>query len=140
MSATIPPSTRIARVLVRWAGEHRFDAGRPDGPAARLDGSGATGQSPVDAVLSALASCTSADVVDILAKRRTPVRSLEVDVTGTRADGTPRRLTHIQLTFRIDGDGIEREHAERAIDLALNKYCSVKDSLDPGIPVEWELV
>jgi putative redox protein len=45
----------------------------------------------------------------------------------------------ILLTFRIAGAGIEREHAERAIDLAVNKYCSVRDSLDPNIPVEWKL-
>ena len=32
-----------------------------------------------------------------------------------------------------------RAHAERAIDLAVNKYCSVKDSLDPALPVVWTL-
>ena len=122
---------------VRWAGAHRFDTGRPDGPSARLDGSGATGQSPVDAVLSALAACSAGDVVDILAKRRTPVESLEIDVAGDRADGVPRRLTHIRMSFRITGPGIEHVHAERAVELAVTKYCSVRDSLDRGIPVEW---
>jgi len=28
---------------------------------------------------------------------------------------------------------------ERAIDLAVTKYCSVRDSLAPDIPVVWEL-
>jgi putative redox protein len=40
------------------------------------------------------------------------------------------------LTFRITGAGIERVHAERAVELAVNKYCSVRDSLDPAIPVD----
>ncbi len=59
-----------ARVHVSWAGEHRFDAARASGgPSIRMDSSGATGPSPVDTLLSALAGCTGIDVVDILAKR-----------------------------------------------------------------------
>jgi putative redox protein len=130
-----PPS----RVQVAWAGAHRFDAGRPGGPTLRIDGSGETGQSPVDAVLSALASCTAVDVVDILEKRRTPVEALTIDVTGERFDGIPRRLTHVLLAYRVDGAGIERVHAERAIELAITKYCSVRDSLSREIVIEWSL-
>lgn len=127
------------RVRVTWVGDHRFDTGRPGGPQARLDGRGVAGQSPVDAVLSGLAACSAIDVVEILAKRRTPVSALQVDVAGTRFDGTPRRLTHIALTFTISGDGIERTHAERAVELAITKYCSVQSSLDPAIAIEWTI-
>jgi putative redox protein len=136
MSETKPP----ARVQVTWAGGQRFDAGRPGGPALRLDGGGETGQSPVDAVLSALASCVSIDVVEILAKRRTPVERLAIAVTGERANATPRRLTAIQLSFALDGAGIDRDQATRAIDLSLNKYCSVRDSLATDIIISWNLV
>ena len=134
-TAPKPPS----RVTVTWAGGERFDTGRPGGPIARIDGTGETGQSPVDAVISALASCAAIDVVGILVKRRTPARSLTVDVVGERATGVPRRLTRITLDFHIAGEGIEREHAERAIDLAVNKYCSVRDSLSRDIPIDWTL-
>ena len=127
------------RVQVAWAGGQRFDAGRPGGPTLHLDGKGETGQSPVDAVLSALASCTAIDVVEILAKRRTPVERLTMEVTGERANGVPRRLTHVLLAYRIDGAGIERIHAERAIELAITKYCSVRDSLARDIVIEWSL-
>jgi putative redox protein len=127
------------RVHVEWAGDRRFDAGRPGGPTLRLDGDGESGQGPMDAVLSALASCVSVDVVDILAKRRTPVERLGVDVTGERVTTIPRRLRRVLLDFHIDGAGIERAQAERAIDLAITKYCSVRDSLSPEIEVEWTL-
>ena len=127
------------RVRVRWAGDQQFDTGRPGGPVARLDGRGVTAQSPVDAVLSGLAACASIDVVEILAKRRTPVTALEVDVAGTRFEGTPRRLVHIALAFTITGKGIERVHAERAVELAITKYCSVQGSLDKSIPIEWTI-
>jgi putative redox protein len=127
-------------VVVRWRGGEEFESGRPGGPTLRVDGDGKVAQSPVDVLLTALATCSSIDVVGILAKRRTPVQSLEIDVVGERAnDRVPRKLIRIMLTFRIAGAGVERVHAERAIELALNKYCSVRDSLDPTIPVEWRL-
>ena len=130
-----PPAT----IHVEWLGEERFEAGRPNGPALLVDGTGKTAQSPVDALLSALGSCTAIDVVEILAKRRTPVTSLRVEVVGQRVTTVPHRFRHITLIYHIVGDGIEREHAERAIDLAVNKYCSVRDSLSREIVVEWKL-
>jgi len=129
-----------ARVHVSWAGEHRFDAARASGgPSIRMDSSGVTGPSPVDTLLSALAGCTGIDVVDILAKRRTPVHALTIDVLGERFSGIPGRVTKIVMTFRMLGADIDRAHAERAIELAVTKYCSVRDSLDPNIPIEWSL-
>ena len=128
------------RVRVDWAGDQRFDSGRPGGPTARIDGTGATGQSPVDAMLSALAACTGIDVVEILAKRRTPVERFGVNVTGTRVTTIPRRLEHVLLEYEIVGAGIERTHAERAVELAVTKYCSVRDSLAPDIEIEWTVV
>jgi putative redox protein len=131
-----PPS----RVRATWTGEHRFDTGRPNGPVARIDGSSKTGQSPPDALLSALATCSAVDVVDILGKRRTPVERFVIDVEGRRRHETPRRFEHITLTFRIDGARIERTHAERSVQLAFEKYCSVAASLAPDIVVETVVV
>ncbi len=131
-----PPS----KVSVTWAGDHRFDGQRQSGgPAIRMDASGVTGPSPVDALLCALAGCTGVDVVDILAKRRTPVESLRVDVVGERFAGVPGRVTAITLAYVITGADVERQHAERAIELAVTKYCSVRDSLDPNLPITWTL-
>jgi putative redox protein len=135
---TRPPN----HVVIDWAGEHRFDAGRASGgPKIRVDADAATGPGPVDTLLIALGTCTAVDVVDILAKRRTPVESLVIEVVGTRHEGgfAARRLVDAKLVYRMQGAGIERVHAERAIELAVNKYCSVRDSLDRTIPVEWAL-
>jgi putative redox protein len=130
---------RVNHVQVRWVGAEAFQAGRPDRPTIAIDSSGKTGPGPVDVLLCALATCSSIDVVSILEKRRTPVQALDIDVHGERADAIPARLTAIQLDFRIRGENIERAHAENAIELAVNKYCSVRDSLDPKIPIEWTL-
>lgn len=134
-----PPPSSPNVVLVAWAGDRRFDTGRPGGPVAHLDGDAEAGQSPVDALLSALGTCVSIDVVDILKKQRTPPAAYSVEVVGMRVDTTPRRLKHVLLRVRLSGQGIEREKVERAINLAVAKYCSVRDSLDPAIPVEWEV-
>ena len=130
-----PPS----RIHVTWAGAHRFDAGRPGGPTLRVDGDGEVAQTPVDALLTACATCSAADVVDILAKRRTPAERLEIDVTGERVTSIPRRFRHVTLEFHVDGAGIDRAHAERAIELAMVKYCSVRASLAPDITIDWRL-
>ncbi|HXC25567.1 MAG TPA: OsmC family protein [Gemmatimonadaceae bacterium] len=125
------------RVHVQWAGELRFDAGRPDGPTLRLDGSGATGPSPMDGLLSSLAGCMSADVVSILEKRRTPVSALTVDVTGERVETFPKRYKHITLHFTVVGTGLDQAQVEHAIELSHTKYCSVGASLRTDIVIEW---
>jgi putative redox protein len=132
-------ATKPSRIHVEWVGGHRFDAGRPGGPAARIDGEGETGQSPPETLLSALATCVTYDVIDILAKQRTPLESLEIDVVGERVDTIPRRYKHITLNFRISGKGIEKDQALRAIELSATKYCSVRDSLRSDIVVDWTL-
>jgi putative redox protein len=127
------------RVIAVWKGGEEFDTSKPGGPVARIDGHGVSGQGPVDTLLSALGTCSAMDVVGILKKQRTPAESLEVEVIGTREGTSPRRLKHVRMLFRISGPGIEREQALKAIQLSVTKYCSVRDSLDPNIPVEWEL-
>jgi putative redox protein len=126
--------------MVNWLAERKFEAGREGRPSIVLDGDGNEAPTPPDGLLASLASCISVDVVDILAKRRTPVEKYTVEVLGERVDTIPRRFKHITLNISINGAGIERAPAEHAIDLAVNKYCSVKDSLSPDIPVVWNLV
>jgi putative redox protein len=128
------------RVRIAWRGDEAFEAGRPDGPKGLIDGHGKLAQGPVDWLLSALAACSATDAAQILAKRRTPPQSLEVEVTGYRVDGTPRRLRRVEMRFEITGAGIERVHAERAVELSVTKYCSVRDSLARDIAIEWEIV
>jgi len=141
-SATAPaaPAPRPPQVMItKWKGDQEFESSKVGGPTILMDSHGKTGPGPMEALMAALAACSATDVVEILAKRRTPVETLEIETVGKRVETTPRRLEHVVLKFRIAGKGIERVHAERAIELAVRKYCSVGASLDPGIKVEWEL-
>jgi putative redox protein len=124
-----PPS----RVVAEWLGDYRFDSGRPATAAARFDGDAKTGQSPPDALLSALATCSAIDLLDVLTKRRTPASALRVEVTGLRREKPPRRFTRIELDFHVEGATVERVHAERGLNLAFERYCTVAASLAPDI-------
>ena len=121
-----------------WRGEHRFEAG-PEGRTALVDAGGPSGPGPVETLLNAIATCSGIDVIDILAKRQTPLARFEVLVSAQRRAEAPRRLQRLELEFRIDGDGIDAEHAERAIQLSFEKYCSVAASLASDIAVETRL-
>jgi putative redox protein len=135
---SVPKPTITIRAT--WTGEHRFETGRPGGPVARFDGSAKTGQNPVDALVSALASCVGIDVVDILAKRRTPPQRLVVEAHAERRAEHPRRVERVRLDFLVDGPGVAIEHTDRAIALALQKYCSVAATLARDVVVETRAV
>lgn len=130
-----PAGPVISRTEVTWRGERLFDAG-PSGRQHRIDAGAKEAPGPVETLLSAVATCSSVDVIDILAKRRTPVERLGVSVTAERRPEFPRRVMKMLIEFTIDGAGIEREHAERAIQLSFERYCSVAASLAPDIKVE----
>ena len=110
------------------------------GPTITVDNTGKAEPGPVDTLLISLAACTSEDVLTILDKRRTPAKRLEIEVEGLRANATPASLPRVHLRYVVDGEGIDRANTLRAIELAVTKYCSVRDSLDKSIQVDWSLV
>lgn len=136
---TSPETVSHPDVQLDWIEGVQFSFGRPGGPSLRIDGDGQAAPSPFDVFLGAIASCASTDVVTILQKGRTPVQSLNVRVQATRVNGTPRRLTAAVLHFTIRGAGITRKQAERAVELSVTKYCSVRSSLAADVPITWTI-
>src|SRR5262249_23565500 len=128
----------ISRTEATWRGERLFDAGPPN-RTHRVDANAKEAPGPVESMLNAIATCSAVDVIDILAKRKTPVERLSVHVTAYRRPSAPRRVVHLEIEYRIDGAAIEREHAERAIQLSYERYCSVAASLAPDIVTEARL-
>src|SRR4051812_27860714 len=113
---TETPAPVITTTELVWRGDQRFDAG-PEARTHRIDASRGDSPGPVETLLNAVGACSSVDVLEILAKRRTPVERLVVKVTADRQTQPPRRVRRLEIDYRIDGAGIEREHAERAIQL-----------------------
>jgi putative redox protein len=93
-----------------------------------IDGDSAAGASPVQLLAMSLASCMSADVVDILRKGRHQLTAFRSTLSGERAAEPPRRLLAVSLAFSLHG-AIPEAAVERAIALSREKYCSVWHSL-----------
>jgi putative redox protein len=110
-----------------WTGELTFTA-TSGTQKITLDGNGAAGVSPVQALAFATAGCMAMDVVEILRKGRHAVTALDVAFRGGRAPDHPHRFTSIRLVFTVSGD-VPRDAVRRAIALSHEKYCSVSNSL-----------
>jgi len=129
----------VREITMRWREELLFEGGAPGRPAILVDGDSAAATSPVELLLVAAATCSAADVVVILRKQRVALRSLEVTVQGTRREQEPRRYTALHLVFAVSGEGADEAKARRAIDLSLEKYCSVVASLAPDIRITYDV-
>ena len=124
-------------ITLTWTEELRFE-GRADGIVIAIDGEGTHGTSPVNLLLEAVAACTAADVVDILKKGRQELRSMTVECAGDRREEAPRYVKRLHMKFRLSGD-IDPAKAQRAVDLSLEKYCSVFHSLRMDLAVETDI-
>ena len=83
------------------------------------------GVSPMELLLVGLAGCTGVDIVDIMAKKREPLKALKIKVRGKRAEDFPQIYKEIEITYLIWGEGIQSKSVEQAIQLSEEKYCSV---------------
>lgn len=123
------------RVSLTWKEGLRFVGGAPAGPTAAIDGDNVTAPGPMLTLLLAAASCTGSDVVVILEKMRVKLQDLRIDVAGVRRDEEPRRYVAIHFDYHLAGEGLDESKARRAIDLSLDRYCSVIHSLAPDIRI-----
>lgn len=133
-------ATNTASVSMRWREQLVFEGGGVGRPTIVVDGDGRVATSPVELLLLAGAMCSGADVVPMLEKMRVTLRSMEVDAVGTRREDYPRRYTAIHFRFRVAGAGVDESKVRRAVDLSLEKYCSVMASLAPDIRVTYDVV
>jgi len=87
------------------------------------------GMKPSELILSALAGCAAVDVVDILAKKRTPLTHLEVQASAEQDADPPWTFRKIYVKFLVKGEGLTEKNLEQAIQLSEEKYCSVAATL-----------
>ena len=75
----------------------------------------------------------------IFEKMRIDLTELAIDAKGVRREEEPRRYVSIHFTFRIRGKDVDEAKARRAVELSLEKYCSVVASLAPDLAVTYDL-
>jgi putative redox protein len=124
-----------------WKHDNVFQGTAENGNPIVFDADAAhrDGPSPMEAVLMALCSCTSVDVVSILEKKRQPLTGLRVTAHATQAESAPRVFTHIKLTYAVHGR-LSRKAVEDAVSLSKKKYCSVSLMLEKAAKIEYEIV
>lgn len=86
-------------------------------------------QSPTELLLSAVASCSAVDVVEILKKRRKSFTAFSVKATGNRQEEHPRYFKFINLHFSLKSQDVTVEELEKNAKLVVDKYCSVATTI-----------
>lgn len=105
--------------------------------APEFGGRGA-GLRPMQLLLCALGGCSAIDVISILKKQRENVH-LEVSVEGRRekaGDCSLFRSIHLHFHFTTP---VDPDKARRAIELSLEKYCSVAKTLEPTAQIRYDM-
>jgi len=87
------------------------------------------GMKPSELLLVALASCTAVDVVEILAKKRLTLESLEIAASGEQDQDPPWTFRKIHLLYKFKGRDLTEKEVQKAIALSEEKYCSVSATL-----------
>jgi putative redox protein len=127
------------RITLDWQEGLRFRGSEPNGPSILIDGDNVEGPGPMLTLLLAAAACTGSDVVVVLNKMRVAFSALRIEVSGVRRETEPRRYVSLHLDYRITGSGVDPAKVRRAIDLSLEKYCSVIHSLAPDMAITYAL-
>lgn len=87
------------------------------------------GGRPMQMLLMALGGCSGIDVVSILNKQKIEIKEYKTIIRGEReADKEPSLWKNIELEFYITAN-IDQARAERAVQLSMDKYCSVAQTL-----------
>jgi putative redox protein len=114
---------------VKWSGKNTFVGTSGSGHSMVIDGDKEIAMSPMELLLLSAGSCACIDLVMILQKARQKVMDVWVEVGGERRDELPKYYTDVELHFVVKGVEVKESHVKRAIDLAMEKYCSASAQL-----------
>lgn len=130
--------------LRRIDNDFGFEASNELGAKLVLDanpsaGGNGLGLTPMQAILAAIGGCSAIDIVSILKKQKQEIINFEMTVDGAREQGAiPSPFTAIHITYHLTGQ-IDKEKAQRAADLSIEKYCSVSKMLEKSATITYEV-
>lgn len=88
------------------------------------------GSSPMEILLMTIAGCSGMDIVTILDKMKVKFQRFETTVEGERSADHPRVFKDIEVVYKFWGDSLTKDKLERAVQLSMEKYCSVANMID----------
>jgi uncharacterized OsmC-like protein len=89
---------------------------------------------PMELILSALGSCMSIDVLNILYKQRQQVETFRIHVLGHRTGDIPTVFKSIDMKVIVSGQ-IDEVRLAKAIKMSEETYCSVHKMLSPTVEI-----
>ncbi|RME80519.1 MAG: OsmC family peroxiredoxin [Caldilineae bacterium] len=131
------------RVTLQWQGERHFVATDDTGNQVGINGphpEGSRGMGASHLLLSALGGCVGTTVIGVLEKKRQQVTAFEIEIVGEHLPDWPKTFTGIHLIYKITGIDVSMKAAERAVELAETRYCTVSASLAPPITREIQII
>ena len=96
-----------------------------------------TGARPMELLLIGLGGCSGMDVVSILKKKKQEINGVEIKVKGEKAENYPKKFTDIDIEFIVRGRNVSEDAVKKAVELSMEKYCSVKATLEGSAKVTW---
>ncbi len=120
-------------VVMKYVADKEYTATNASGNTVNIDMYGAEdkkAQSPMELLLSALASCAAVDLVSMIKKRRKELVDLTAEVVGTRRDEVPKYYTNIHVKYEVTSPDASEEEIGKLVALATEKYCSVASTLN----------
>lgn len=121
--------------LKRLDDAFHFEAVSESGNVAHMDageniGGHNKGVRPMQMLLMGLGGCTAIDVVMILKKQKQEILDFKISIDGEREQGKePSLWKDVSIHFHFKGK-IDVEKAIRAVELSMEKYCSVSRTLE----------
>jgi putative redox protein len=129
----------------RVQGDFGFEARDSNGHTIKMDTSSETGGvnfgvRPMQVLLMGLGGCSGIDIVSILKKQRQPVEGFYMTIEGEREAGVePSLWQDVTIVFELKGN-IDPAKARRAVELSMEKYCSVAETLRrAGCELKWDV-
>jgi putative redox protein len=95
------------------------------------------GISPMEMAALSVVGCSSIDILMILEKQQQEIEDFHAEVDAERADEPPRVFTALHLHYAFDGN-VEPDKVRRAINLSLDKYCSVSNMVDQTAAITYD--
>jgi putative redox protein len=119
----------LHHVNTKWSGKMHFESSAND-HIIHLDklpahGGEDKGPRPKQLMLCAIGGCTGMEIISILEKMRLKIDEMEIAVTGELTDGHPKMYKSVHIIFKVKSLIHDKVKIEKAITLAVEKYCGV---------------
>lgn len=121
-----------------------FEAKNPEGNTVLMEGADSIGGEgkgvrPMQMLLMALGGCSGIDIALILKKQKQVADTFEMEIDGEREQGVePSLYQNIHVRFKFTGK-LDHEKTVRAVDLSMEKYCSVSKTLEKSATITWSV-